>query len=372
MEATTPLEIAPQVLADLLNLQRDKFNARIALAQSRQRGLSSREWKGVLQECVAPLVFAVHQALPERAQAVAEAAYESALKLLARNQLGPRAGGPMLVLWRDVLPLLAPLVAQAPRRALSRASNALLELQAHHLEEVWIKRLHSLAQSGAFASCEVESFERALLVLAWRCGLAHGRQSALKYLSALPFELTRALVGAPDVPEAAWAELVQKMERELFFNPSRAPEAQEKRLKLVAQVGDWEAWGGAMAAPPLVLRRKGALWAWSGRAWWRLHADAFGATLTPARFFIAPEQLPLNLQTDQSCGAWKLQVKKIAAASGSNQALQVTQGANAVYQDAQAALLPGFDGVLSAASDEHLLAFTSRLSMRVFVVARAS
>jgi hypothetical protein len=48
----------------------------------------------------------------------------------------------------------------------------------------------------------------------------------------------------------------------------------------------------------------------------------------------------------------------------------VTHGPNGAYSEAEAALLRGFDGVLSAASDDHALAFTSRLSMRVFVVAR--
>lgn len=372
-----------QVLAELLNLQRDTFNARFALARSRWRALSPREWKEVLAESVAPLVFEAQQTNPDRAHAVAEAAYEAALELLAREQLGPRATGAMAVLWRGVLPQVVGIVASEPSRVLNRACNALLEMQQHRLEAAWVGRLRSLASSAAFAGCDAEQFERSLLVLAWRCGLAHARIAALKYLREMPFELARALIGAPDADEESWPSLLGRLEREPFFNPSQAqPSASlgEPSLKIVAQLGDWEAWGGAMAGPPRVLRRNLALWAWSGQAWWRLHADAFGATLSPARFEVPPEQMPAEMQQDQSCGSWKLQVQKqvqkvageSAPPDGSNQALQVTHGPNAAYGQAQQAVLRGFDGVLWAASDDHLLAFTSRLSMRIFVVARST
>lgn len=373
---------AAQVLAELLNRDRDKFNARFLIARSRWRALSPGEWKAVLAESVAPVVFAAEQALPERAEAVAEAAYEGALELLARDYLGPRAPSEaMEVLWRDILPRVVSVIALAPRRVLPRACNALLGLRAHGLEAVWARRLRALALSGAFDQSDAEQFEHALLVLAWRCGLAHARRAAFKYLREMPFELARAVVGAPQAEPAAWASLLARLEREPFFNPSQAPsqasDASSKglggRLKIVAQVGEWEAWGGGMASPPHVARRRGALWAWSGRAWWRLHADAFGATLLPARFEVPPDKLPPELAHDESRGGWKLQVQNASAAgggAGGDEALQVTHGPNAAYAQAESALLRGFDGVLSAASDDHVLAFTTRLSMRIFVVAR--
>lgn len=360
---------APQVLAELLLREREKFNARFLIARARWRALSAREWKGVLSESVAPLALAAQQAIPERAEAIVEAAYDSALELLARDHLGPRAWGEsMALLWREVLPHVVLVVAPAPRRVLNRASNALLELRAHGLEEVWARRLSALALAGAFDKSGAEQFEQALLILAWRCGLAHARGAALKYLREMPFELARALVGAPQTEPEAWDALLDRLEREPFFNPSQAvSDASAGSLRIVAQVGEWEAWGGGMSLPPRVARRRGALWAWSGRAWWRLHADAFGATLVPARFDVPPDKLPPELAQDESRGGWKLQVQSAPAVGES---LQVIHGPNAAYAQAESALLRGFDGVLSAASDDHALTFTTRLSMRIFVVAR--
>ena len=360
---------APQVLAELLLRDREKFNARFLVARARWRALSAREWKGVLAESVAPLTLAAQQAVPERAEAIVEAAYDSALELLARDHLGPRARGEsMALLWRDILPRLVLVIAPAPRRVLPRACNALLELRAHGLEEVWVRRLSALALAGTLDKSDAEQFEQALLVLAWRCGLAHARPAALKYLREMPFDLARALVGAPQTEPEAWAALLERLEREPFFNPSQAAssDAGAGSLRIVAQVGEWEAWGGGMSLPPRVARRRGALWAWSGRAWWRLHADAFGATLVPARFDVPPDKLPPELSHDESRGGWKLQVQAPAV----GEALQVTHGPNAAYAQAESALLRGFDNVLSAASDDHALAFTTRLSMRIFVVAR--
>ena len=360
---------ASQVLAELLLREREKFNARFLIARSRWRALSAREWKAVLSESVAPVVYAAQQAIPERAEAIVEAAYDSALELLARDHLGPRARGEsMALLWREVLPRVVLVIAPAPRRVLPRACNALLELRAHGLEEIWVRRLSALALAGAFDKSDAEQFEQALLVLAWRCGLAHARGAALKYLREMPFELACALVGTPEAASEAWDAVLDRLEREPFFNPSQAAanDASAGNLKIVAQVGEWEAWGGGMSLPPRVARRRGALWAWSGRAWWRLHADAFGATVVPARFDVPPDKLPPELSHDESRGGWKLQVQAPAV----GEALQVTHGPNAAYAQGESALLRGFDGVLSAASDDHTLAFTTRLSMRIFVVAR--
>jgi hypothetical protein len=282
-EAAPTSTDATQVLAALLLPERDKYNARFALAQSRSRALQPREWKAVLNEDVAPLVFAAQQARADSAPLVAEAAYDEALRLLARNILGPRSNQSASALWRGVLAPCARAVAESPRRVLTRASNALAELRAHHLDGQWTQRAGELASRGLLAKLSAQDLERALFVLAWRCGLAHARGAALESLRALPFELASAIFGVENVSETEWATLRERMEREPFFDPSRGATGEE-RLEIVAQVGDWDAWGGAMAQPPRVARRKGALWAWSGRAWWRLHADAFGATLSPAAF----------------------------------------------------------------------------------------
>ena len=323
------MDEAAQVLAEILNAERDKFNARFVLARSKWRALSPQEWKIVLAEDVAPLVLATHQAIPERAATVAEAAYESALELLARDQFGPRASGAMAFLWREILPQVAHIVAVQPRRVLNRACNALLELQSHHLAENWILRLRDLAARGAFAKSDAEQFERALLILAWLCGLAHARDSALKYLGELPAELAQSLLGVTKIEPESWAQMLGRLQREPFFDPTQPNKERGENLRLVATVGDWEAFGGEMSAPPRVLRRRGALWAWSGRAWWRLHADSFGATLSPARFTISPDELPDGLQRDESCGAWKLRAQKSASSAenaGAGESLQVTHG----------------------------------------------
>jgi hypothetical protein len=369
------LDDAPvQVLARELNRNRDGFNARFSHARARFRGLSGSEFHEVLRELGAPVLQASHDRVPERDPEVASALFDVAFEACGRRLLGREAATPSLkLLWRDLLPLLPQLVVQNPRRCIGGLCNAATVLDAadasRQMTARWIELLSQAARQNALENLSLEAFDRACLVAAWRCGLAHARPRALVSLKGLEPNLARLLM-RPD-EELMWEECLPRWENKPFWNGSSPT---EKTLRTMAIVGDWSGFGGAMHQPPLACFFNGRFWvrcAQDSGSWRLLWADAFGATLAGAprvdslalqealrQSQVLASRLPDGVEITVEDVAWRCQWR--------DERLQVLVSAS----DDLASAWSGPGPVSSLCASRDALVVTSAASHRVWVVAR--
>ena len=264
-------ENALQVLAPYLRAERARFNAQFGVAQARFPALNANDFAVVLRELVAPVVVACHEIVPERSAEVLQSAYESALQLCGTQALGPRARDEILNdSWRHLLPQIAPLIVQNPRRVLRRTSNALHLLAQHNQSKakLWSEIMREIAPHCN----DLPTWENAGFVAAWRCGLAHFRSRALEIVNQLPAEIGSL---ALRLDKEDWPQTLRDLQNVWFDS------AAENHLQLRGHIGDFLGLGGAMSAPPRAFWFENRFWIWNGQSWMNLWADSFGTTLTP-------------------------------------------------------------------------------------------
>jgi hypothetical protein len=109
-------------------------------------------------------------------------------------------------------------------------------------------------------------------VLAWRCGLAHFRDSALAASDRLPPALALSAVGAKQTDD--WPATRARLLAEPWFHPGRDAVKGES----AAQAGGFRGFGGPFVEPPRVAATESQLFVSSADQYWLLCADAFGAT----------------------------------------------------------------------------------------------
>jgi hypothetical protein len=217
-----------------------------------------------LQDGVDPLVQAVAAAAPERAGSFTLAAYDMALELVGHGLAGPAAKNPFLtIVWRELAPHFAPLLAAMPVDALGMLSNA-----AIHLGGVAGARTRQWQDEMAAIAPQVSTLAQLRAVgqvLAWRAGVAHFRQGAIAAADTLPPALALALFGESQLD---WPSL----RAQLLHQPWRGnPDGIE--------FGAFAGLGGEFATPPLVRATQDGFIVSAGERFYLLVADAHGAVL---------------------------------------------------------------------------------------------
>lgn len=285
--------------ARVLRASRDQLNARFAEARQRHPSLAGDELMGFLTHVVDPLVSAVAAVCPDRTDAVALVAYETALELVGQRLVGPLARGTAIdATWRCVLPAAARLVAAEPSRAVSSLSNAAHQLEATSgaRARTWVDDMMRLATDCA----TVDELLRVGQVAAWRAGMAHFRQGAIAAAASLPQPLALSAVGAS--ADRGWTETEAGLRSSEWFDPARPAAARESStgssLRTVATVGAFRGFGGVFSVPPRVTHVAGNFHVSSGDECWILTADLYGATFHR----VAPggAALPRPLETPPS------------------------------------------------------------------------
>ena len=265
--------------ARVLRSSRDELNARFAEARQRQPALAADAFLDFLRDVVDPLICAVDKACPERSDAVALAAYDVALELVAQRIAGAGARGSAIdTTWRRLLPTIARIVAAEPPRVLASLTNA-----AHQLEATpgakpgaWID---DMARLGPECS-NVEDLLRVGQIAAWRAGLAHFRRGAIGVAAVLPESL--ALLAVAAAPSTKWPEIEAGLLASEWFDPARPDErrvsGKGEPLRARAMVGAFRGFGGVFLEPPRVTHVRGHFHVSSGDQCWLLTADLYGAT----------------------------------------------------------------------------------------------
>lgn len=283
-------------LAEALERQRGALNARFAYAQSRGRHLDARVFSTHLVENVGPIVNAVAAIRPERVDAVTEVLFELSLDWVARQWLGPGSRVPSLnTLWREYLPRLARAVADDPRRIATALTNAVHALARVDVDgaKSWMVRLVEVAEQCGEAHVDVDTLLDAGKVLAWRCGMAHYRESALRVWRQMSGEIRYRVLVVSRQDAPVWFDqdtrpALDELDAAFanpWFDPAKHLPAQflsqndDTRDLALRSVGGFVGFGHEFEAPPTVFAVDGQLFARDGQTYYRIYADAFGATL---------------------------------------------------------------------------------------------
>ncbi|WP_353566319.1 hypothetical protein [Haloferula sargassicola] len=259
-----------------MQTRRDACNARFKVARRRWPRLDADDFSRFLIAQVSPLALALQHLPSGQAVGALDDAYELGLQLVAEKLAGPAAATPAInSLWTGVFPELSPLIATAPRRIMAALCNA-----AHQLDstpdtdaESWRERLVKLGPRCTTA----DELLIAVPLLAWRAGLAHFREPALRAADGLPKELALEAVGAP--VDKTWHEVRDAYLADPWFTFEKHDSTRK--------VGAFRGYGGLFVTPPRVSRSGPHLLVRSGDEAWILLADAFGATFHRA----APDEI---------------------------------------------------------------------------------
>lgn len=262
-------------LAAALKRGRERFNARVAEARRQGARVDPPAFFAHLADSVAPIVAAVERAAPARVDAVAQALFDLSFDLVGRDVLGPSSRHPRAVeAWESVLPKLAARLSDDPARIAGALTNAAYNLGTEPAARAgeW---LQAMAEIGPRCATARELLDLGQ-VLAWRCGMAHYRASALEVWERLPLALAREALGLPRD-----ADFSREALRAQLSDPFRAPGLPEAppRLAVVGAVGGFCGFGGPFVTPPRVFAARGQLWAADAERCFSLHADGFGRTL---------------------------------------------------------------------------------------------
>jgi hypothetical protein len=270
---------ASPALASALRGQRDGLNARFAMARRRTPALEPEAFGAFLCDRVGPLVEAVAARAPENTGRVTELAFDAALELVGQRLagVGGRHAGLEEALSR-VWVAGAAQIAAAPGQLLAATANALIQLHetpgARPAE--WADEMVRFAPVAPDPSLWLALGQ----VAAWRAGLAHFRESALRVAASLPDAVRSLAVGGPPTGDGVF--LLARLETDPWFRPE-VPAVSPEAPRVVARVGAFRGFGGVFPAPPTVSGGPHAHFVESGETRWWLHADAFGATLHRAQ-----------------------------------------------------------------------------------------
>ena len=245
------------VLISVLRSARAELNAQFAQAKREHPTLDDAAFTAFIQQQIDPLA----QHAPEDAAfEVISAAWESGLELVAQRLAGPQARHPWI---NETWSRLAAQLVHSPRQLIPAFSNA-----AHQLAitpgarpQQWLDLMQNITQ----ATTDAETLLQGGQIAAWRAGLAHYREGALRLITALEPKIAQMALGADS---AAF------LEKAISSPWIEKPAANRENLR----AGSFRGFGGLFVAPPLVKAVNDQLFVRSGDDVWLLTADSFGAT----------------------------------------------------------------------------------------------
>jgi hypothetical protein len=179
----------------------------------------------------------------------------------------------------STLPKLAPLLASEPT-VLRAFCNALMQRELD--AQGWLSTMYQLLNGGAVSS--VHDFKALGLLASWRCGMAHYRAAALKYLP-LASDASIQIIFAKETNQFD----VPALRAALLASPWLPSDSKQPQIR--ARIGGASVLNGPFAALPLVRGDQDQLYVLSQRGLasnklspaefdcYQLHIDQFGHVL---------------------------------------------------------------------------------------------
>lgn len=273
--------------AGVLEAGRDRFNAAFAQARHEHPRLDSHAFSDHLCLRVAPIVNAVAERFPEKVIDVGTAMYDLSLEMLRAELLNRPE---IALIFTDLLPKLAHPLAREPRRVVAAVVNAALQIGTRGPSPTkrWISAVAAAAQLDPSLD-DLLGFGQ---VAAWRAGLAHYREGALKVAPSLDPHLVALAVDPSAVDptqnlaqpsadsasrNALVAQMLERLKTDRWHVPG-SPQQPDARTTIRARVGEFRGFGGVFQRPPTVSASENRLFATDGTDTWQISVDAFGST----------------------------------------------------------------------------------------------
>ncbi len=278
--------------AEVLARGRDQFNTKFAYARRLNRNLQTEAFMDHLALVVAPIVNKAAQKGPVDVDEIGAVLYDLSLELFGQGCFGEKRRYPVVALaWEKLLPTIAHLVAQSPRRLVASVSNAICNISTEKgaQEEEWLKIIGALA-----GHCQdVESFLRTGEIVAWRCGMAHYRERALQDCEGLMPGVFAGIFGLdPKLDEQGKERILKRLRSDHWYaplyKPPPAPGGKKTGLTIVAIPGGFRGFGGPFVSPPRVKIVDEQIFLCDAEHHHKLHADIFGSTLHRAGSGLPP------------------------------------------------------------------------------------
>lgn len=269
----TPVSAA---LASVLASGRGHFNARAAEARHRYPAFDTAGFAAFLRTGVDGIALGVASVAPERTAQAVLAAYDMALELVAQGLAGPGARTRAIErAWLELAPRFAPLLAVEPVEVLGALSNAAIHIASEPAARFddWLQGMAALAANAD----SVERLRSLGVIAAWRAGLPHFREAALRQAEQLPEHVALLALGAP--PGQAWAEVRDAHRGNRWWSPQPERRAAHRRG---LRIGAFTGFGGTFSQPPSLRACPDGFLVRSGDRFSLLVADAYGAVLLPA------------------------------------------------------------------------------------------
>jgi hypothetical protein len=324
------------------------FNAHFSDARRACSTLDATAFFEHLNGTLDPIVGKVADILPEKAESVTLALYDLSLELFVGRLLGPEAKSPWIAsVWKELLPVAAPLVAREPARLAASVSNAIFNLAGMPgtRPRQWLERMNAIT-----GECpNVNALLECGTILAWLAGMAQFREGALDVASALVPRLAAAALGLPrDAAEADVSLAIGRLKADPWLTTHAALGQGDAMppVRIVAQVGAFRGFGGPFIRPPTVSTATGAIYVADGEGAWQMTADRYGTAFLRCDPPLIPSTPAELMQTVSRRG-------------------DVRWGNDQIH-------LPQLAQATSVAANEHTLAVTLPTSHHVFLLARAA
>ena len=286
--------------SNILRAERERCNARFAEARHRHADLDAQAFMAWLAAVVDPLVTLTARQAPHAAGRVGMALYDAALELIGAKLAGPAARQRHIEqAWQSVLPGALPWLAADPVRVVHGVSNAVHHLAATPGAAVtdWIAGM-----AKVHSHCDdLDTWLRFGQFLAWRCGLAHFRDSALELADSLPERLVLGTLGVHD--GRAWHTVREELRRHRWWLPEAA--SKTPPMRLMRRVGGFSGFGGPFRQLPAVFATGERIIIKSGEDQWIVECDSFGTTLhraSESEREAAREAVPAGLHVEHTDG----------------------------------------------------------------------
>ena len=264
--------------ARVLKTRREHFNALFDAAYHVAPGLDPECFAGHLCLSLRDAAEAAISTDPGRAEELVEALYTFSLKLFQAKLFGPESHHPVVSgLWETLFPRIGHLIAASPHAVVASLCNAATHISSDSAAVAarWLAELE--AMSG-LCTTPAELLDSGL-VLAWRLGLAHYRESALERWRKLPEKLKLPVLGIKDETVALKTGELEAGLSDPWFCPAASSASKQRELRVAGVVGGFRGFGGQFIEPPLVAAEEGMLFAFDGQGFWGIHADIYGMTL---------------------------------------------------------------------------------------------
>lgn len=274
------MEAVSGAFREVLEQHRAEFNQLYRNARVQTPSLDADDFLEHLRSAVQPAVCAVASGHPGKAVQAARGLYRLSLQLCGSGVLGRKARHACVNdAWRRVLPALPALVAADAANTAAALTNAVHNMAAQPgaRPEQWMSEMSALG-----ALCDTpRRFHACGAVVAWRCGMAHLRDAALRAAAELPPGVAYPALGlAPPAGADRLGDDIRRIRAAPWLDPAtalrNAPPAPAATMKIVGHAGAFRGFGGDFLRPPAVRQQDGQLCASDGLQTWALFADVFG------------------------------------------------------------------------------------------------